>query len=413
MISLNVGDAAILLGEIKALRETFGPDVEITVSEQRPEVVRDLYPDIHFIPGLHPWRPVRRRGPRWRESFRRRRTSLAARLLKRFPTAARRLLTRAQRAYLKQVAASDIVISTGGTFFVEHYNFAAKADELIAAAALAKPTFLYTQSLGPFARPKNIALMRRVVSACTRVFLRDERSMRHLIDIGADPSKLEVHCDAAFALELAARPSPAPGRRRLAISVRAWSHAAAARAAGKADEASRSADDRYRRAVADAVRMLARSGTEVVFLSTCQGLSEFSDDSRFAQRIVDEFLAGEANVRVDSTFRTPMDVLTELATFDAAIATRMHFAILALAAGTPAVAIAYEFKSRELMRKIGHEDFVVDYQDVSADWLVTHATALLEGGSAMRAEIAMMVKRLREDAMRPAGRIAADLRERA
>ncbi len=411
-----MGDAAILLGEIRALRDAFGDRLEIRIAEQHPEAAQRVYPEYEFFGGLHTRHLMRSVWPPFMNSFHWRRTRLAVRMLRTVPWLARALFSARQREHLARMAHSDIVVATGGTYFVEHYNFSAKADEVLAAHALGKPVYLFTQSMGPFRRDQSRALMKQVVAASAGVFLRDERSRQYLLEVGVDERKLGVHADAGFALAPtsppAAVPVQGPRARRIAVSVRAWRFAATMRAAGRPEAADEQADERYRRAIADAVRGFARSGAEVVFISTCQGLPEFSDDSRVAQRIVDEHLAGEANVRVDRAFRTPTQLIDALAAFDVAIATRMHFAILALAAGTPVVAIAYEFKSRELLRGMGREDLVVDYNDVRAEWLVARATEVLEGGAALRAEVAAAVERFRADAVRPAERIAEDWRAR-
>ena len=58
-----MGDAAILQGEIHALREVFGADAEIDVGEQTPTVAQRLYPAIRFHAGLH---VQHAHWPRWR-----------------------------------------------------------------------------------------------------------------------------------------------------------------------------------------------------------------------------------------------------------------------------------------------------------------------------------------------------------
>ena len=398
-VALNVGDAAILQGEIVALREAFGPGTTIEVAEQTPAVARRLYPDISFHAGFH---PRHAEWPRWMAngalaSLRKRRTTLAVRLLQRARWLARLLMTSEQRAHLAQIEAADLVVATGGTYFVEHYDFTAKADEVLAAQALGKPTALFTQSLGPFARVKSQRAMRRIVAGSVAIFLRDERSRRHLAEIGADTTKLHVHADAAFALARVDASASAP-TRRVAISVRHWTHYRTGDAA-----ASR---DRYRHAVADAARRLAREGWEVTFLSTCQGVPEYwTDDSRFARTLVAESLPNEPRIRVDESFRSPGQLATHLRGFDVAIATRMHFAILALCEATPVVAIAYEFKSRELLRSLGHEKWAFDIEDVSADGLVRSVIEVATGGARLRETVASQVRGFREDALRPGRRL--------
>ena len=400
-----MGDAAILQGEVRALRAVFGEDAEIDVAEQTPTVAKRLYPAIRFHAGLH---ALHAHWPRWRShggvaSLRKRRTSLAVRLLARHPRLARLLLSREQRRHLDLMAAADVVVATGGTYFVEHYDFTAKADELLAAQALGRPTFLFTQSLGPFTRPRSQATMRRVVAGAQGVFLRDERSRGHLRALGVDEATLHVHADAAFALATPEAPRPGgPVPARVAISVRRWSHFKG----GAGPEAG----ERYRRAVAEAARALARAGAEVTFLSTCQGVPEYwTDDSRFAQQLVADRLPGEPNITVDTAFRSPADLADRLRQFDVAIATRMHFAILALCVATPVVAIAYEFKSRELLRAMGREAWAFDIEDVTADGLVQATREALAGGAALRGAIEEQVIAYREDAIGPARRIRTAL----
>lgn len=395
-----MGDAAILQGEISALRQAFGPEVEIDVAEQTPTVASRLYPGIRFHAGLH---VQHAHWPRWRShggmaSVRKRRTTLAVKLLGVAPWLARLLLSREQRAHLDRIAAADAVVATGGTYFVEHYDFTAKADELLAAQALGQPTFLFTQSMGPFTKPRSQATMRRIVAGSRSVFLRDERSRGHLTTIGADAAKLSVHADAAFALAAPESSRSTTGRPRVAISVRSWTHFKKG-SGGDAGE-------RYRTAVAEAARTLARGGAEVTFLSTCQGVPEYwTDDSRYAGKLVADLLPGEPNVRVDTAFRSPTDLAAALRGYDVAIATRMHFAILALCVATPVVAIAYEFKSRELLRALGHEAWTFDIEEVSAEGLVRATQEALAGGASLRAAIAGQVAGYRTDAVGPARRI--------
>ena len=395
------------MGEIEALRDAFGGQVVIEVADQMPETARRLYPDVTFHEGLHSRHSSRHR---WQkialaQSIRWRRTRFAVRALARFPSLGRLLFSAAQREHLARIAASDAVVATGGTYFVEHYNFSGKADEVLAAQALGKPTWLYTQSMGPFTRPRSRSIMRRVVAGSRGVFLRDERSRGYVVEAGAEASRLSVHADAAFALvdpESLRHERPTQARARIAISVRSWSHARND-AGGGGD-----AESRYRHAVAEAARALARSGAEVVFVSTCQGVPEYwADDSRYASSLVRELLPDVPGVSVDNRFRPPAELARELRSYDVAIATRMHFAILALSVATPVVAIAYEFKSRELLRGMGMESLVADFEDVTGEWLVGRAREALARGAELREMIARQVTARRTDAIRPAHIIRA------
>jgi len=303
-----------------------------------------------------------------------------------------------ERNHLDRIALADAVIFTGGTNLVEHYSFAKQLDEIIAAEAVGTPVFLYTQSMGPYRRPKKRALMVRLLPQCALIFLRDERSRAHLRELGMPEATMSVHADAAFALANGVVARPCGGARRVAISVRAWSHSQRADGTDAWEE--------YRRAIGDAARALASDGVEVVFLSTCQGIPEYwTDDSTFARRIVEEFLFDVPGVSVDAEFHSPEEMVRLYRGFDAVIATRMHAAILALIANTPVLGIAYEFKTRELMATVGLGAFCVDYEVVSGALLSERSRALLADAPALGAQVAARIPRFRDDARAAAMRI--------
>jgi colanic acid/amylovoran biosynthesis protein len=110
----------------------------------------------------------------------------------------------------------------------------------------------------------------------------------------------------------------------------------------------------------------------VTFLSTCQGIPDYwTDDSAVAERIAALVPAElRARIVIDRAFRTPARLIDAFAGFDMVVATRMHAAILALAAGTPVLAIAYEFKTRQLFARLGLDDFTLDAETLTGDGLI-------------------------------------------
>ena len=93
---------------------------------------------------------------------------------------------------------------------------------------------------------------------------------------------------------------------------------------------------------------------EVTFLSTCQGIPEYEDDSEIARRVVERLAKSTAaRVRVVREFVRFDSLLKRLSEFDLVLATRMHMAILSLMAGTPAIPFVLEFKTKELFANLG------------------------------------------------------------
>jgi colanic acid/amylovoran biosynthesis protein len=385
-VALNTGDAAILVAIIDIVRETFGADTRISVCDSEPQVAARLYPELSFHPlmtatlsgDLHLF------GRSWR-------TPLRRWLAKRQRTAWQRATDGPARDILQLYRAADLVISTGGTYLVEHYKLRNRFDELDKDIALGKSLVLFTQSLGPFSQPDNRARMKRIADAALLVLLRDAKSREHLREIGVTEERLAVVADSVFALARAdwlAAPQPRASARplRVAVSVRRWTHFAGHdRDTGM---------QRYEAAIAGAVTALVRErGAEVVFLSTCQGVPEYLyDDSQVADRIRDGLDADvQRAVSVDRDFHSPAALMLTLRGFDFAISTRMHMAILGLCAGLPVLPIAYEFKTTEVYKSIDQGEWVTDISAIEREPFVALALRFAQRFAEFRSAVAPRV----------------------
>lgn len=395
-VALNGGDAAILHGLLDRLRAACGPGLEVVVVDDQPDDVRRRYPELETRPRLD---TTLRAAPNVRvlgritTELQRAGLLAGAWCIGRGWTKLPRLwLSPAQRAGLEAFAQSTAVVSTGGTYLVERYPIEGRLLELEVALAMRRPLVLFTQSLGPFSLPSHRRAMRRVASRARLVLLRDERSRRHLLDLGASAERLHVVADSAFAMS-APRPPRIDQRLRVAVSVRDWPYAAGDVAA---------ANDRYRRAIQALVgTLVATRGAEVTFLSTCQGTPEYwADDSAVAARIARELEPSlREAVRVDRGFHRPQELLGTLGAFDLVVATRMHMAILALVAGVPVFPIAYETKTRELFERLGMGEWVRDFDEVDATSLPRDVERFLDQPPAWSAALWTAVDAERRSAL--------------
>lgn len=417
-VALNTGDAAILVAIIEIVRETFGADTRISVFDSAPDVASRHYPEFQF----HPLTTSYLSGA----------LRLFGRTRKRHPL--RRLVARFQRAAFRRAIAdvlagrdvrpslllsqgvlenialyrsADLVISTGGTYMVEHYKLRNRFEELHKDILLGKPLVLFTQSLGPFRKPENQEDMKAIADGAMLVLLRDAKSKQHLRDIGVGDDRLKVVSDSVFALAKTAwvtsPPASAGGRRlRVAVSVRRWRNFEGRdRATGV---------EKYESAVAAAVSALVRGrNAEVVFLSTCQGIPEYLyDDSLIADRIRDRLDSDvRRDVKVDHEFQSPAALMEALRDFDFAISTRMHMAILGLCSGLPVLPIAYEFKTTELYRALGQSEWVTDISTIDAEAFVTLALRFADRLGEFRRVVAPRVLEQAASA-RSAGRLIAE-----
>jgi colanic acid/amylovoran biosynthesis protein len=378
-VALNGGDAAILLALKDLINEALAGHVALTVFDSHPKTAAELYPDLTFRPLLYDrvtqtpainrinQRIVRGSLRRASQAINPWRVRIALWLHRKgYPNVAARLLTAAERADLHTYAAADLVISTGGTYLVDYYFLEPRLFDYEVSLALGTPLAFFTQTAGPFHTPSYRERLRTIFNQARLVLLRDEESITYLRDIGVTQTPLVQGGDAVFLLaklddlsRARTRTYPLGMRPRVAVSVRRWPHFQ------RVDTATGMAA--YRRAVGAAVIHLVRHHrAQVTFVSTCQGIDTYgTDDSEVAKSIAEALPAdvrAEVNVRRDA--QHPLDLQARLERFDFVIATRMHMAILALAAGTPVLPIAYEAKTQHLFGKMDLGTWVTDIETI-------------------------------------------------
>jgi colanic acid/amylovoran biosynthesis protein len=160
--------------------------------------------------------------------------------------------------------------------------------------------------------------------------------------------------------------------------------------------------DSYLDAMAELVTVLVtRHGAAVAFVSTCQGEPAYwTDDSCVADRAVDRLPPKVRDtVRVDRVHRTPQQLIERFREFDVVVATRMHAAILALCARRPVMGVAYEFKTRELMQRVGFGDLVIDIEEATGARLVEMFERLIRDRTEFETALGRRIAAERDDAL--------------
>jgi len=196
------------------------------------------------------------------------------------------------------------------------------------------------------------------------------------------PDVVFAGADATSADRLRERRTPRVGAR-VAISVRDLANF---KSLASADVPARFIDG-IRELV---IRMVRAHESQVVFVSTCQGLPDYwTDDSAIATTIV-AGLPGDVrnSVVVDTAFHTTHDFIQILAGCDLLIGTRLHACILSLVAGTVTLPIAYEFKTHTVYGQLGAPEIVVDAADVSGQALIDGFEHLIHSQGTLRGVLA-------------------------
>ena len=385
IVTLNPGDAAILHGMLHILRTKYGDDVEITVFDRLAHVAAKYYPWASFRQSFfgnekkgYLSGKLRDLGyGHWVRRLRYWRLRLAGFLyLSRLRVFARMLLNSSDYESVRTYVDSDLVISTGGTYLIENYNLTPSLYDYRLTQALGKPLVFFTQTLGPFRKEQNVSALKEIFNRSNRIFLRDERSKKNLLEIGVDSGKINLAKDAAFTID--AKPESRAPRAtgahplRIAISVRSLRFFD-----GDEEQIYLNYKNSIQAMVIWAVREL---NAEVTFLSTCQGIPEYwTNDAELAdeinQSLPDDVKRG---VKVDSCFRQPLEIVEAYESFDLVIATRMHSAILSLVAGTPVLGVAYEFKLEELFDQLAMDKALLSIGSMSETTSVLSLKSMVE-----------------------------------
>ena len=342
-VPLNGGDEALLRAVIGSLQRRW-PNSEISVLCKQWELGQKFLPDLNLAPDLE---------------------------------FAKNAAEREQVSRLYRQA--DIVLSAPGGFLNDFYGVEDRLRGLEVALSLRKPVVLLAQSIGPFwknrSRQRVCEVLKRISYACVR----DQVSKECLLDIGIPASKIVQTTDAAF-LWRTLEPDLFQKRvgpiRTIGLSFRVWPL-----------EDSQAFKEVARKAETLCKFLLADQTRNLVFLSTCQGVPGYVDDSLIALEVVKR-LAPELQTRcrIDRERREPQQLIMAMQQFDAFIGMRLHGCLLAMLAGTPALGLGYEQKTEEIFRQLELERYQTPFHKGADEWL-RHAKQFLS-------EIEIIVDRL-------------------
>lgn len=284
--------------------------------------------------------------------------------------------------------AADIVLSAPGGFLHDHYGIEKRLRGFELALNMAKPVMLVGQSIGPFWKRRSIKRVREVLNRVSRICLRDEISRQHLVRCGVDPSKIRITADVAFLwheMACCARSATDEQSSLIGLSFRVWplgDKVQVRETVAKAEALCR--------------HILDNSKRRILFISTCQGIPGYVDDSELASQIwtrLPEDL--RRRCEIDSQRYAPMELIRALGQCSAFIGMRLHACILAMIAGVPAMGLGYEDKTEQIFRQMGLEQYQTHFDTSVQRWIGT-ADPFLANTSAIREHLgkALEVQRI-------------------
>jgi len=401
----NRGDAAILLGMIRALRDTeVFADAEIRISTADHPADAGAYP-VPTVASFHSLKNGLTRIP-W--------VNLLHFLVVLLPlallwTAAWRLgkvdlpVPERLRALLREYSEADLIVAAGGGYL--YTTSAARGNVVLIVTVasflvgrwLGKPVVLYAQSIGPFASRAQEWFVRRALECVDLIEVREKISLRLLERWGLRTPLVSV-ADAAFLLEPrepewasdAIGPGSGPS---VGLTVRRWF---------------RDPDDQaaYESSIAIFVdRLVETYGAEVVFVPQVTFTDGRDDDRESARRVAARTNGGDGVLVIEEEL-SAAEVKWLCGQMDFFVGTRMHSNIFALSSGVPSLAIAYQPKSLGIMESLGLAGFVLPIDTLNADELAAVFSEMVEREGEIRSRLEDALPAVREDALE-GGRVIA------
>lgn len=273
-------------------------------------------------------------------------------------------------AIFDEATRSDVVVAVPGGYLrapsERDWLWLSHWVTLLACIAAGRTPHLAPASIGPFHdayRPHARWLLRRCV-----VSLRETDSLAYLREAGVDDSTARVFSDMAFTQASRFREHFGTARAGDLVGVSVRQHSFP----GHSDRSV--AQQTYLRAVAGFVDWAQEDGFRVLLVPQCTG--QGGNDDAVAAMVL---ALCRLKTRVEVVPGSPdIDELARIyARLRLLVGTRMHANLIALMCGTPVVAIAYEQKTRGILRTLGLERFAIDIDAVSSDRIVALCRAAL------------------------------------
>lgn len=242
---------------------------------------------------------------------------------------------------------ADVLIASPGGYINSYYGFSRVALTLVVGKILGKKTVIYSQSIGPLNK-KDSSLLKILSNFVDLIYVRDKFSYDETLRINLNSKKIRKTNDAAFLIPFDQKSNEG---NTIAISVRSWKH----------DERS---SEQYHDMIRELARTLINKGFKVEFISTCQGLESYVDDSKVADEIVSVLEKDiRENITVNKEYFTLEQLMIKLESFKAVIGTRLHMCILSMLKGKPCLNISYEVKGKEAYSYLGLSEYTIDYNE--------------------------------------------------
>lgn len=320
-VPTNNGDVALVFAIRNKLIEA---GYDVIISTLKYDTVIKLYPDIKWIRAEYEFSEIQNK------------------IFRIVPELAKKIM-KSRIKNNKLLKDIDIVISAPGGYINSYYGI----ENRLYCLKEIKNQFntklvMYSQSVGPL-NDRDKDILDRYIGIFDLFMARDEISYNN---VSQYKNTIKTN-DAAFLLNT--NISYKDKENIVAISVREW----------KFDGRKK---ERYINLIKEITMKCIDNGNRVEFISTCQGLKNYVDDSKIAKEIVQSLNEEyKTKVTVNDEYNSLNELRSKLSEYKFVIGTRLHMCILSIMAGVPAFNISYEVKGKECYKMLNLSEYSIDY----------------------------------------------------
>lgn len=267
------------------------------------------------------------------------------------------------------ISGAEAVVLVGGSDLFEvrrpvtsQFRLRRITEAAIDAARVGVPVYLWGHTLGPFETKFGKSIARQLFESSKQILVRDEKSAEIALELSGR-NNVELVPDFGFAIQPGTVPSVKSGHirgRYVAIVPRKhFFDGDGSRTDGLLDELANFARGLLEREEVDSI----------VLVSQVTGPSILEDDRVVVEELASKIKDSRVEVLDTSKFG-PSEFCGLYAKASGVVAVRLHGAILAMAGGTPALAIAYfTGKTSGVMEGMGFGDSWVEFDDCTSTYM--------------------------------------------
>ncbi len=324
------------------------------------------------------------------------------------------------RSLIESYAEADLVVSCAGNFFYSSGRIGLPF--LLACLApaygwlMGKPLYTMPQTIGPLDGLRDRIVMRWLLSKMRILHLRDRTSVEALEAAHIHHSNLHIVPDIAFLhqeaernVDLAARfedgfeKGASTDGPLLGVTLINWG----------AQNRRFHRQAQYEEAVASAIRtFLLKFHGRVLLFGQVRGPLEADDDLIPARRVAGQLTDLCQYVSVVEGDYSPAQLQAMYAQVDLFLGSRLHSCIFAMTSFVPVLAIAYQYKTRGILRMLGLEEWVIEIENVSSTLLFDKLERLYDQRSVVRTHLQQEVPIVQAQIAQVGERIYQDFQKR-